>query len=193
MAGIENSRDAIRWAYEAEIGELSNIFEYDDQFIIAVLVKIKEEGVRSVADVSELIKPEVIKEKKSAKFVADIEAAKEGSESLSSLAQKMGETVKPADNIGFNSFFVPGAGYEPALVGAILVADKEQISAPIAGMQGVYVFRVLSETETEDQSTVESEKLSLAQSYIYRIMQYDEPFTALKKQVKIEDNRSVFF
>ncbi len=191
--GIENSRDAIRWAYNSEVGSLSEIFEYQDQFIIAALTEIKEEGIKPISEVKSIVQREVLKKKQAEAIIAEINKAKDGSQTLSSLAQKMGETVKTGDNISYSSFYVQGAGYEPGLVGAVLVADKDKVSAPVEGLTGVYVFRVVSEDVVSESTDIESEKRTLAQSYNYRIMQYDEAYNALLKNADIEDNRSVFY
>lgn len=191
VMGLENSKELVRWAYKAELGEISEVIELDDMFIVASLIKTQDKGYRAQSDVANLIKSEIIKEKK-AKIIAEkINSNKEGSQTITSLASKMGESIKTASNINFASYSVPQAGVEPKLIGAITAADANTISEPIAGSRGVYVFRVTSEIVNPSGRTLESEKASMAQAKTYMVNY--QAYSALQENANVEDYRLTFY
>lgn len=188
---MDDSREMVRWAFKSEVGTLSPIFEFGDKFVIAALTQIKEEGYQPVSSVSGLIKAQVIKDKKAEIIIAEIKAKQAESQTLSSLAQKVGSDVKQADNVSFNSYFIQGVGYEPALIGSVVTTPKDEISEPVKGTTGVYVFRVVGETETGSALSLEDQKQQIAQGYSYRVN--FQPFNALRDKAEIEDNRARFY
>jgi peptidyl-prolyl cis-trans isomerase D len=188
---MEGSREMVRWAYKAKVGEISPIFEFDKQFVIAVLTEVKEEGYTPLSEVSAQIRAELVRRKKGDQIARDIEAKKATSQSLSSLAQTMNMPLKSADNINFSAYFVTGVGYEPALIGAVVASKPEVISNPVIGSTGVFVFRVMSEVASVGTSTIEEERAQLEQSYSYRANY--QPFSALQKKAEIKDNRYRFY
>ena len=188
---MEGSREMVRWAYKAEVGEISPIFEFDKQFVIGVLTEVKEEGYTPVSEVSAQIRAELIRRKKGEQIAKEIESKKASSQSLSSLAQSMGVPVKSAENINFSAYFVTGIGYEPALIGAVVATKPEVISNPVIGSTGVFVFRVMNEIPSQGALSLAEEKAQLEQAYSYRANY--QPFNALQKKAEINDNRYRFY
>jgi len=191
VMGLEDSKDLVRWAYKAELGDVSEVIELSDKFIIASLIKVSENGYRPQSEVAELIKTELIKEKKAEMIAQKIESNKASSQTITSLASKMGTSIKTADNINFSSYSVAQAGVEPKLVGAISAASPDVISEPIAGNRGVYVFKVTSEANNNNGSTIESEKNAMAQSKAYMVNY--QAFNTLKEKADVSDNRLLFY
>lgn len=191
VGALESPRELVRWAYGAELNTISPIFEFGDKFVLATLTKVSDEGVRPIADVTSLIKAELLKDKKAEKIIADINSKKGDSQTLTSLAQKVGATIKSADGITFASFQVPGAGIEPGLVGAISVAAKDAISEPVKGVSGVFVFRVTSSEVVDLGMTPEMERQNIMRQNAYRVNY--QAFNALKEKAEIVDNRARFY
>lgn len=189
--GIQKARQLVQWSYRADVGELSEILEINDQFIIAAVTEVSKEGSKPLTLVNNEIKSKLINDKKAELIIAEIAEKKGDSQTLSSLAQKMDESVKSAENINFQSYQVTGAGVEPALVGAIAYASQETISEPIKGVNGVYVFRVTS--SVSDVATPSAKDLAetMTSSYGYRINY--QAFTALRANADIVDDRYMFY
>lgn len=181
----------MQWTYKADVGELSEILEMEDQFVIAALSQISKEGYKPVTQVSNEIKSKLINDKKAELIIAEIDEQKAGSQTLSSLAQKMEESIKSAENINFQSYQVTGAGAEPALVGAIAYATKETISQPVKGVSGVYVFRVTSSVADAAAPSAKDLAQTMSNSYGYRINY--QAFTALRENADIVDDRYLFY
>lgn len=191
VMGLTDSKEIVRWAYKAEAGDVSDVIEVDNQFVVATLTAVKEKGDRPVDEVSSTIKSTLIKQKKAAQIMAKIEAAKEGSKTITSLASKMNSSINTANNLTFNSYSVPQAGVEPKLVGAISVAEQGTISAPIEGNRGVYVFKVNEVTASDIVPNIEDEKQRLAQTKAYMVNY--QSFNTLQEAANIKDMRLLFY
>lgn len=191
VMGLEDSKELVRWAYKAELGEVSEVIELNDMFVVASLTKVSDKGYRSQSEVSNLIKAELVKEKKAEMIAQEINSNKAGSQTITSLASKMGTSIKTADNINFSSYSVAQAGVEPKLVGAISASSPDVISEPIAGNRGVYVFKVTGEADSQSTSTIESEKITMAQTKAYMVNY--QAYNALQENANVSDNRLMFY
>jgi peptidyl-prolyl cis-trans isomerase D len=192
IAGLDNSRSLIRAAYKSSVGSLitssegTPIFELGDQFVVAVLTGVQEEGVAPFSSVKTSIELAVKKEKKAKELIAKMT----GKTDLNQLASELGVTVSEAQNLNFDSYSVPGAGNELAIVGAAEALQLNQVSKPVQGNNGVYVIKCTNITEGTDQDLT-AEKFRLAAAINYRAI--TEAFDALKKNAKIVDKRAKFY
>lgn len=196
IAGLENARTLVRAAYEAEENTIlmttqgSPIFELGDNFVIAVLSQVTEEGVAPLEDVKPRVELAVTKEKKAEVLKEKASAAISENSDLSAIAAALDTEVKSANGINFNSFSIPGVGLEPAVIGTVTSLDVDQISEPIAGNNGVFVVMVTSESQNPVGS-VSDEQTRLAQTLNYRAAQ--QAFLTHRDAVEIVDKRSKFY
>ncbi len=192
LAGLENSRLLIRAAYKAKPGALilgsegTPIFELGNQFIIAILNGEQEKGIASFSSVKNRIELEVKKEKKTEQLVKKMS----GKTDLNQLAAELGTTVGKAEDITFDTYSIPGMGFEPAIAGAATVLEANQVSKPVAGTNGVFVVKVTSVSAGTDQD-ITADKQKLAASASYRANMY--AFEALRENAKIVDKRAKFY
>ena len=196
VIGLVNPRQLVRAAFSANVGEIlsdfreSTIFELGDNYVIAVLVEAKEDGIAPFESVKSRVELAVAKEKKSEQLVQKMESVLSGNDDFAVIAQELGASIKTAENVNFNSFSVPGAGAEPALVGTISTMSADQISKPVKGNNGVYLVKVTAVTENAE-TDLEQEKKNLAQTLGYRASY--SAYEAVKNAAEIEDNRSRFY
>ncbi|MFI3286491.1 MAG: SurA N-terminal domain-containing protein [Rikenellaceae bacterium] len=184
VRGIGDSRNIARWAFGAEVGELSEVFKTETGYVVAMLTNIDDADYRSLATATPMIRATLLRDKKFA------EAAKSMSgSSLEAIAAAVDSEVKEFENVKFSSQYVPGLGMEPQFVGAVTLGAVEGISAPVQGNSGVYVFEadVVSTTDQTDdmeraraQATVEDR----TSQYIFNAVQY---------MANIKDLRGEFF
>ena len=192
IAGLENSRLLIRAAYKAKPGtvilstEGTPIFEVGSQFVIASLTGEQEKGIASFSSVKTRVELEVKKEKKAQQLIQRMT----GKTDLNQLASELGVSVGQAQDINFDTYSIPGAGYEPAVAGATAALEANQVSKPVMGTNGVYVVKVTSVTAGTDQD-IKAEKQKLASSISYRSNMY--AFEALRENAKIVDKRAKFY
>ena len=196
IPGLENSRTLIRSAYDSKEGEIlqdrqgSTIFDLGDNFVIATLASVTEEGIADFEDVKPRIELAVTKEKKIALLKEKAEKVLEGKTDLEAVATELGKSVQSASNVTFNTIQVPGLGMEPALIGAVSESAVDQISGPIAGNSGVYIVEV---TSIDDASggDVATEKFRLAQNLNSRVRMM--AFEAHRNTIEVVDKRSKFY
>ncbi|WP_163718213.1 peptidylprolyl isomerase [Mangrovibacterium lignilyticum] len=195
IVGLDQSRSMIRAAYQADVNDIlvnnegSTIFEFADNFVIAKLAGIQDEGYTAFNEVQPMIKLAVLKEKKGEALVAKMkEAAAAGD--IDAVASKLGVDVQAANNIHFDLYSVPVIGVEPAVVGTVVSMEKDQLSAPIKGNRGVYITKVVGINELNN-TNVEAEKARLEQALAYRANY--QAYEAHRKAAEIEDRRAKFY
>ncbi len=192
LAGLENPREIIRWAYRADVGDVSDqVFETGDQFVIAKLTDVKEKGTLSLAQVKKQIEPQVFKEVKAKRLEEKLNQALAGASSLEQVAQKVGKIVVPVENLVFANPILPGVGQENKLVGAIFGAQPAKLSKAIRGESGVYAFVVNGFSNSAPLLNPAKQKQQLAQ-YLYQ-RGGGAAFGVLRDQADVKDYRVKFF
>ena len=148
VANIHSTREALKWIFEAKEGSVSPMYECgnNDHLLVVVLDKINRIGFRGLDDpqVKEMVKAEVIKDKKAEM----IEAKLNGVKNIAA-AKSKGAKVSVVNQITFAApVFVASAGAsEPALSGAVSATKKGAFSAhPVKGNAGVYLFLVTNKS-----------------------------------------------
>lgn len=123
---------------EAEVGALCSAPIKDkNRYVIAILASIRSKGTPEFNDVKDMIKAEVIKEKKAKRFIASMMG-----KSLEAIAKANGSKVTKAD-VTFANPQITEAGYEPQVIGAIFSQLKDgQKTLPLKGESGVFVIRL---------------------------------------------------
>lgn len=190
VSGLENPREVIRWAFKADEGDVSDkVFEVGDKFIVAKLKDIREEGILPLDKIKKQIEPMVRNMVKARMLKEKVEKA--NASSIAQLAQKVGSTVVPVQNIVFANPILPGASQENKVVGAVFGSSPGKLSKPIEGEQGVYVFVVDGFTNPAPLANVFKQKEQLSQGLIQRAP--GEAFRVLKDKAEVKDNRVNFF
>lgn len=192
IAGLTSPRELIRWAFKAKEGEVSNVFELGDQYVVATVRTARKEGIAPVEQVAQDIRAKVLREKKLAILNQKVaEAIKSGASTLPELAQKLNTRVEHADNVSFSSYTLPNAGFEPAVLGAAVCSAEGKLSNPIDGNSGVFVLSVTSSNIDVSATNTDDERDRLTVGYQSR--SYYEVFEALKTLANIEDKRYNFY
>ena len=196
IPGLENARPLIRAAYETEEGKLikdtqgSTIFDLGDNFVIAALTSVTEEGIADFEDVRPRVELAVTKQKKAELLKERASSAIEGKSDLEAVANELGQSVKNVSTINFSSIQVPGLGMEPAVVGTASALAVDQISEPVEGNNGVYILKVTSVNDNP-AGDVSSERTRLAQNLNMRAA--SQAYEAHREHAEIEDKRSKFY
>ena len=186
IRGLEDSRDVARWAYGAEVGDVSEIFPVGKDYVIAMLTEIDDNEFAPLEKVSAQIRAQVLRDKKYDYIVKELSGS-----TLDEQAKSLGTEVADFDNVTFGAFYVNGPGFEPRLIGAISsTTEKGVLSAPVKGLSGVYVFEV-DDIQTSDKQTAEGEKVraqAMAES-----MAQQFSVQAIQQMAKIQDLRGKYF
>lgn len=189
LGSIKNSRPVIRWAFQNDKGKISEIFECDDKFVIAGIEGTLKEGYRSLASLTPTLRAEIAAQKKGEKISADLKA--KNLTSVESYADAMGSRVDSVKFINFGTRRIASIGVEPKLNAMVSVAEVGQVSEPVAGNNGVYVFKVYDRNKDAKEYNEADEIKTLDASNAYRFG--FQAIQSLVNKADVEDNRIRFF
>jgi len=191
ITGLENPRALIRWAFEAELHDISEeIFEIGNKYVVGTMAGIREKGIAPLDQVRTEIELEVRKNKKADLISEEFNASLASVQNIDELASEMGLTAVDANNVNFASVSVPSAGIEPNVIATASVLAPDQLSQPVNGNNGVYVI-VVSNIVDPAETELASQKSRMA---TLRESQANyEAFEALREAANIQDNRAKFF
>ncbi len=188
LANIQSSRPAIRWAFEHKKGEISEIFECQDRFVVVAVDGSLKPGYRPLASVSEILKRELYNDKKAEKIISDLKA--KNFSSMSDYAGAMNSTVNSVEFVTFSTPNISGIGVEPIINAKAPLAEVGKITEPLKGKAGVFVLNITSKNAAEAPYNAEIEKQSLMSTNMYRMYSF---LPALRDKAKVEDNRIRFY
>src|SRR5690606_18596064 len=137
LGNIENPREIIQWAFEAEEGSVSEkIIEIENKNIVARLTQKIPKGIPALESIKEQIKPEVIKQLKAKIIIEKFDTVKGDQLNLNTIAQKLGTSVKSVENVVFSNPIIPGIAQEPRIIGTVFGMQPTGTEAPLKGEQG---------------------------------------------------------
>ena len=192
VANIHSTRDALKWIFESKEGEVSPMYECGDNnhLLVVVLDKIHRIGYRDLSDpqVKEMVKAEVIKDKKAELIMAKVAGVK----SIAA-AKAKGAKIATVNQITFAApTFISATGAsEPAVSGAVSATKKGAFVAnAVKGNAGVYLFQVTGKTNRP----VKFDEKAYEQKCRQKAMQYAGNFmNELYMKAHVVDNRYLFF
>ena len=191
ITGITEGRNIVYWAYNsASLGDISEVFEIDDQYVIAALTEEQEEGAAELESVRFEITKKVRDQKKS-KIITDKLNGLSGS--LDEIASAYGEGAKvynmPALKLSSNS--LKSVGLAPEAVGTIFSMENGETTKPFAVDNGVLIVEMVNKLDAPEISDYESYRTQVLQQRQGRIA-YGVDQT-IKDLAEIKDDRYKFF
>ena len=187
FGSIDNAKEVTRWAFDNKVGKASNIITVNNKyFFIAELNGIHKEGVRPLNEVSASIENTLMARKIAEVKKAEIAEKIAGCADIQAVAEKLGTTVTSEESL---SLAPMGGRVDPALAGAVAVAEEGKLSAPVAGAYGTYVFVVNS----KEVGTFYTE--NDAEMFAQRKAQYNAQgiIPTMSANGVVKDNRARFF
>ena len=191
VAGLRATRDAMKWIFDAKEGNVSPLYECgnNDHLLVIALTKVHPVGFRSLDDVKEQVKEQVIRDKKFDKAAEKLAGVKD-----IAAAKQKGAVIDSVRQITFSApVFVQSAGAsEPALSGAVAAVKQGAFSpAVVKGNGAAYLFQVLSKKQREG---VKFDEKQQAQQLRQQAMQAASRFlNELYLKADVVDNRYLFF
>ena len=191
VVGLRSTREAMKWLFDAKEGAVSPLYECgnNDHLLVLALTKIHNVGYRDLESVKEMLKTEVLNDKK----FEQIKAKYANVKSLAD-AQKAGAKVDSVNQVTFGApVFVQATGAsEPALSGAVAGVKQGEFSpAIVKGNAGAYLFQVnrkaTREGEKFDAKAVEMRLQQQATQAASRFI------SELYQKANVVDNRYLFF
>ena len=183
---LKNSRGIVRWAFEANEGQLSDVFECGEQFIVAALTEVNEGDYRTIDEVRMELTMQATTDKKADYLINQLK----GVSTLEEAAKLFDAEIQTAENVTLASSRMGAAGIEPAVIGTALALENNTTSAPVKGNAGVYMVRIGEKKVAEGELNAEQEISNMNMRTSYTI-----PYQAvalIEQNAKIEDNRARF-
>lgn len=185
VQGIAGSRELVRWAYNNKVGDQSTILEFGNQFVLASLATVAEQGIAPFDAVKADVEAAVRREKKGVLLAGKLA----GVTSIEEAGVKLGSAVMDGTGIDFNTFIVPEVGYDAGFAGGICGAGKLGLTKPIVGVTGVYMAEVVNVIDNPIQAAVAREKIGAERQQNAFMAVYQ----TLMEQSKIVDERYKFY
>ena len=188
LGSIENTREVTRWAFEAKVGDVSNIITVDNNyFIVAALKGIHKEGFTPVEEVSASISNTLYSEKLGEKKAAEVAEKIAGLTDMEAIAEALQTTVSTKEGVAFSS--MGAQGLDPKFIGAASVAEDGKICGPLTGSIGVYVYKVTGRETgafyTEDDAKAQDVQMS---QYTTQMV-----VPTMMDDADVKDNRARFY
>lgn len=193
ITGLSEARSVVYWAFnDASVGQVSEVFEINDQYIIAALASEQEEGVATLASVKIEIEKKVLDEKKAQIIIDKMKSLEE--EDLANLTIAYGDDGAKfynMPNLKLSSNSLTSVGLAPNAVGVIFSMEEGEKTAPFALDNGVIVIKLNKKLEAPEISDYES--------YRTQLLQKNQPSIArkvdnsVKELADIKDERYKFF
>ena len=188
IAGIHNTREALKWAFDdAKPGDVSQLYECgdNDHLMVLALTGVVKEGYAPLDKVKDIIKQELINEKKAEKILEACKSVKD----INAAKAVAGAQVDSVNHITFaaSTFVRATTASEPVVSALASKTPQGQFAAAVKGNAGVYMLQVLSKNKTSETYNQKSEESQVAQNNFRYAFQ--NIFNNLYLKAKVKDFR----
>jgi len=188
---LVGARQVVQWLYnDAEVEDVSEVFELDNQYVIAIFDKIREEGTNDLSNVLNEISLKVKNELKE-KVITEKLAGLSGSLEEMATAYGSQASVLSMADLKISSNSLNGIGIAPTAVGTAFSLKSGERSAPITVENGVVIVEMVAFTKAPEIAdyTIYKDQVNQRQSSktAFSIT------SAIKEFAEIEDERYKFY
>ena len=162
VGGVKNTREALKWVFEAKEGEVSPLYECgeNNHLMVVALEKINPVGYRNINSVADMLRFEALIDKKAEKIMSELS-------NITSFDQAKEYKNAVVDTVKHISFSAPAyiaitRASEPALSAFATKAEVNKLSAPIKGNSAIYVMQVLNKENGTEEFDAKNEEATLA-------------------------------
>lgn len=189
---LQGSHEALRWAFEAEVGDISPLYECgaNDHLLVLALTGINPEGYLPFEKVKEQLRPEVIREKKAEHIMADIRKA-----NPATMAACQNISGVQTDSLLHVNFSMPAyvsltRSSEPVLSAYAQTATQGKLTAPVKGNGGVYLLSLVEKEKTAEKYDANAERQRLRSQQMQAVSRFMQD---LLIQSEVKDKRYLYF
>jgi peptidylprolyl isomerase/peptidyl-prolyl cis-trans isomerase D len=187
--GIGESPALSRFLENASAGDISEVTELSDKFVVARVTDVTPEGYRSFSDVKSQIRPKVALQKKREVQGRRMERAL-SQNGFDALPNVLGTQMRTQSDVTYSTKTVPGLGREPKFVGAVFGLEVGETSGVVEGENAAFVVEV-TEKNTPPPLTEQQRQQIRKQLLKQRRKQATSDWlSALKEDATIMDNRT---
>ena len=197
IAGLGPFRSAVRWAFNADVGSVSDPLETDDFYAVFTLDSISQEGIAPFEDVRSQVFTGMERDRNieaSSNYANELKAKIETGSSFKDLTEN-NKTLEyvPSDKKKLSSSFI-SLGKSEQLIGALLNSEKNSLIGPIKTNRGYGIVKIL-EISTFDSTNWNNQK-NIIKTDLNRLKEttnYQNWMSNLKENAEIVDNRKFHF
>jgi peptidyl-prolyl cis-trans isomerase D len=191
VARLGSARQIVSWLFNtASEGQVSSVYEIDDQYVVALMTGEIEEGPADLTSVKLEVEKKV-KNEKIGDLIADKLTGLEGT--IDERATSFGDDVSvyESSDLSFGSYSLPSVGTAPEAVGKLFSMNSGDFSKPIITENGVVVLNLVNLTLAPEIADYTSYKTSLEQGMESRTSYYVAE--SIREWAAIEDSRYKFY
>lgn len=189
---IQNGREVVRWAFkdDTKIDAVSQVFETEEQYIVAVLTGKSDQDNVKVDDFRDELTTKVRNGIKAEQITAKLKGA---TGDLETVAKKYGAgaLIETANDISLATGFLTSAGFDPIALGKVFGLKPGQKTGVFTGENGVFIMDLINKTEAPKIADFTQNKTQLTQSLESRSSYLVNE--AIRENAKIVDRRAKFF
>ena len=186
---LNDGREIVKWAYKSDKGDISEIFNIENKFLVAALTNVTPAGYAPLKSLESYLKMQLLADKKADMIMKSL--SEKSPKTLDAYASAMSSKIDTAKFVTFNTSVITGIGREPALCGVAPYVSVGQLQGPVKGNNGVYVLAVTKKDESSVPMNAEMEKRKYEQM-MYSILS-SQIMEVMKDKADIENNRVKFF
>lgn len=141
LPGYPEAREVVRWAFNSNVGDVSEVFTVGDKYVIAVLKAVRQKGKANFEAARQRVEPDFIKEKKAEQLMQKMQAALDGgANTLDALSKKLNLVLTPVGAQSFDNANIAYVGQDNSFVGAVFGSAPGKLVAPFKGDAGIFAF-----------------------------------------------------
>lgn len=137
---LTEARTIIAWLYrDADINDISEVFELDDNYIVAVMTGKQDKGTSNLSQVRNEVRTKVLNDKKATYIISEIKKA--GTDDFEGIKVAFGEKARTGQadvSLGSSSF--PNVGFAPEAIGVAFSLEEGEKTAPFKITNGVIML-----------------------------------------------------
>ena len=188
---LGDARRIVTWLFrDAAAGKASEVFDLENNYVVAAMTGETKEGYKPWDKVKEEITPAVKNELKAKVIIEKLNSQKG---TLDEIAKSFGTdaAVSAIPDLKLNTNTLPTVGLDPVAVGEAFSLENGKRSKPFAGDNGVVMIEVQNKTIAPSLGDYTMFRTQILQTLNNRAT-YNVP-EAIKKAADIKDNRYKFF
>lgn len=189
---LSDARRVVQWLFrDAKTGDLSDVFDLQDEYVVAIATGETDEGFKPLNEVKDEITPAVRNDLKGKAIVGKLSKL---SGSLDEVAKAYGDGAKvyTASDAKMSSNSLPGINFAPQTIGLAFSLKDGERSKPFAGENGVVIVEMQHKTIAPDIADYSIYKTQMAQKNNANVTSYNIS-EAVQDAAGIDDKRYRFY
>ena len=189
VTALENSRDIVKWMFDANIGDVSNtIYTCGNNYVVVSLSGINTLGDKDL----ELVREQIIQNIQLDKKFESIQSKISEGSNLENIAETFTTDIKTVEGVNFENTNVNGIGNAANFVGTVNSIDLNMVSSVIRGNNSAYILSVNNKTESSELQTSSNQRLEIQNSNSSGVF-FNIAMKILKDRANIVDDRIRYY